>query len=242
MDITAVLADQIRATTTAAKSRWYCENPDCDGEPHDGWTWCTHTGDQEHEPACRHARPDQRPPDGDWLVWAFIAGRGAGKTRSAAEWVTDLVKRRGYRRGALVGRTPADVRDVMVEGESGLIAVGEAHGFRPTFQPTKRRLVWPNGAVAYSYSAEVGDQLRGPQHDWAWVDEPAAWTEAAKGDQLGTAWNNLMLGLRLGRHPRVAFTTTPKRVALVRHVLDRATTVAAIKDSRDQLRAMWAIA
>lgn len=207
-------------------SRWYCNRPDCDGKPHEGWHWCDHPVEGPHLPSeCGHARHDQRPPDGDWLVWAAIAGRGAGKTRTMAEWVTDLVMRHGYRRGALVGRTPADVRDVMIEGESGLVAVGERHGFRPVFQPTKRRVVWPNGAVAYSYSAEVGDQLRGPQHDFGWCDEPAAWTDAAKGDHMGTAWNNLMLGLRLGSHPRCGFSTTPKRVPLVKQVLARPTTV-----------------
>lgn len=203
---------------------WYCADPACDGHPHPGAHWCAHPLDGEHLPECRHARPDQRPPQGDWLVWAYIAGRGTGKTRAMAEWVTDLVRNSGYERGALVGRTPADVRDVMIEGESGLIAVGASHGFRPVWQPTKRRIVWPNGAIAFSYSAEVGDQLRGPQHDFAWVDEPAAWTDARLGDRLGTAWNNLMLGLRLGKSPRVGFSTTPKPVALVRQVLDRPTT------------------
>lgn len=207
---------------------WYCDRPDCDGQPHPGAHWCQHPVDSHPAGAeyrdCRHARTDQRPPVGPWLVWAYIAGRGTGKTRAMAEWVTDQVLHHHKKRGALVGRTPADVRDVMIEGESGLVAVGEAHGFRPVWQPTKRRLVWPNGAQAFSYSAEVGAQLRGPQHDFAWADEPSAWTDAPKGDRLDTAWNNMLLGLRTGADPRCGFSTTPKPVALVKQVLDRPTT------------------
>lgn len=220
-DLLLRLAD--RLSPPAGRPVWYCEQAGCDGNPHPGAQWCDHP-DGQHQPACRHARADQHPPPGDWLVWAFIAGRGAGKTRAMAEWVTHQVLTGKARRGALVGRTPADVRDVMIEGESGLVAVGQRWGVRPAWQPTKRRLVWPNGAVAYSYSAEVAAQLRGPQHDLAWVDEPAAWTDAHKGDKLDTAWNNLMLGLRLGTNPRCGFSTTPKRVALVREVLARPTT------------------
>ncbi len=112
------------------------------------------------------ARPEQLPPDSQWLVWAFIAGRGAGKTRSAAEWTHERAMANPKCRIALVGRTPADVRDVMIEGESGLLAV--ARGDRPVYQPTKRRMTWPNGSMAYTYSAEVPSQLRGPQHHFAW--------------------------------------------------------------------------
>ncbi len=174
-----------------------------------------------------HARPAQLPPDGDWLVWAFIGGRGTGKTRTMSEWFTDQMKNHGRRRGALVGRTPGDVRLVMIEGDSGLLAVGEAQGFRPIYKPTVRELVWPNGAMATTYSAEVQGQLRGPEHDIAWCDEPATWTDARLGDVLDTAWNNLMLGLRIrGREPpQCGFSTTPKRVRLVREVLSRRSTV-----------------
>lgn len=179
------------------------------------------------------ARPEQLPPDGDWLTWAFIAGRGAGKTRSAAEWTHDQAMENPKCRIALVGRTPADVRDVMIEGESGLLAV--ARNDRPVYQPTKRRMTWPNGSMAYTYSAEVPSQLRGPQHHFAWCDEPAAWTDARKGDVLDTAWNNLMLGLRLGSDPRCVFTTTPKPNALVRTVLSRRSTVVTRGSTYDNL-------
>ncbi|MGH3263269.1 MAG: DNA-packaging protein, partial [Mycobacteriales bacterium] len=169
------------------------------------------------------ARPgEQLPPDDpDWLIWLYLAGRGTGKTRSAAERVCEWAEDMPGSRGAMIGRTPADVRDVMIEGESGILACSPDHA-RPMYEPTKRRLTWPNGTIATAYSAEVGDALRGPQHHWAWCDEVAAWTDAPKGDVLYTAWNNLMLGLRLmfdGRSPQCVVTTTPKPNKLVRAIL-----------------------
>ena len=179
------------------------------------------------------ARPEQLAPEGEWLVWAFIAGRGAGKTRSAAEWVHEKAKLNPGVRIALVGRTPADVRDVMIEGESGILACAGKQ--RPVYESTKRKLTWPNGSTAHAYSAEVPDQLRGPQHGFAWCDEPAAWTDARKGDVLDTAWNNLMLGLRLGANPQCVATTTPKPNALIRTILDRKSTVVSRGSTYDNL-------
>lgn len=180
------------------------------------------------------ARPEQLPPAGAWAVWAFIAGRGAGKTRAAAEWVHEQALKNPGCRIALVGRTPADVRDVMIEGESGILAVA-SDDEKPVYQSTKRRLTWPNGSEAHAYSAEVPSQLRGPQHHYAWCDEPASWTDARKGDVLDTAWNNLMLGLRLGKSPRCVATTTPKPVALIRTLLGRASTVVTKGSTYDNL-------
>jgi len=157
------------------------------------------------------ARPQQLPPPGDWRVWLLLAGRGFGKTRSGAEWVRMRVELGLARRVALVAPTAADARDVMVEGESGLVACAPKH-FRPRFEPSKRRLTWPNGAVATCFSAEEPERLRGPQHDAAWCDELAAWRYEA-------AWDMLMLGLRLGADPRCVVTTTPKPVRLVRSLL-----------------------
>lgn len=186
-------------------------------------------------PAWREiARPEQLAPEGDWLTWAFIAGRGAGKTRSAAEWVNEKARENPGCRIALVGRTPADVRDVMIEGESGILAVAP-DGAKPVYQSTKRRLTWPNGSTAVAYSAEVPSQLRGPQHHYAWCDEPSSWTDAPKGDAVDTAWNNLVLGLRLGSSPRLVFTTTPKPNALIRTVLSRASTVTTRGSTYDNL-------
>lgn len=179
------------------------------------------------------ARPEQLPPDGQWLTWMYCAGRGAGKTRSAAEWVHEKAMTNPGVRIALVGRTPADVRDVMIEGESGILAV--AGPDRPIYQSTKRRLTWPNGSMAQTYSAEVPSQLRGPQHHYAWADEAAAWTDAPKGDAVDTAWNNLMLGLRLGDAPRCVVTTTPKPNALTRTILSRPSTAVTRGTTYDNL-------
>lgn len=180
----------------------------------------------------RIARPEQLPPDLEFLVWLYMAGRGAGKTRSAAEWFNEKARTPGLRL-ALIGRTPADVRDVMIEGESGILAC--SRGARPVYEPTKRRLTYPNGTIATAYSAEVPSALRGPQHHFAWADEPAAWTDAPKGDCLDTAWNNLMLGLRLGEHPQCVATTTPKPNALIRTILARPSTAVTRGSTYDNL-------
>jgi len=163
------------------------------------------------------ARPKQLPPEGQWRVWLILAGRGFGKTRTGAEWVREQVERHGRRRIAIVGRTAADVRDVMVEGESGILSISPPW-FRPVYEPSKRRLTWPNGAIATLYSADEPDLLRGPQHDAAWADELAAWRRPE-------AWDNLMFGLRLGPDPRVVVTTTPRPVKLIRDLLKDPTTV-----------------
>lgn len=198
--------------------------------------WAEHAAQQfdTYRPSWRAiARPEQLAPDGDWLAWAFIAGRGAGKTRSASEWVQEKAQEHPGCRIALVGRTPADVRDVMIEGESGILAVAGA--LAPEYQSSKRRLTWANGSTAYAYSAEVPAALRGPQHHFAWADEAASWTDAKLGDKVDTAWNNLMLGLRLGEHPRVVVTTTPKPNALMRTLLARRTTVKTSGSTYDNL-------
>ena len=148
------------------------------------------------------ARVKQHPPPGDWRVWLILAGRGFGKTRTGAEWVRSLAETGRAKRIALVAETAADARDVMIEGESGLLACCPPWA-RPKYEPSKRRLTWPNGAVATSFSADDPDQLRGPQFDTAWADEIAKWRHEA-------AWDNLMLGLRLGDDPRCVATTTPK--------------------------------
>jgi predicted phage terminase large subunit-like protein len=163
------------------------------------------------------ARPDQLPPPGEWRVWLLRSGRGAGKTRTGAEWVRKHIEAGTYRRVALVGRTWADVRDVMVEGESGILAVSKPWVY-PAYEPSRRRLVWPNGAIAKLYSAEEPDLLRGPQHDAAWCDELASW-------RAPETWDNLMMGLRLGTDPRCVVTTTPRPTKLIRTLIAKKTTV-----------------
>ena len=154
------------------------------------------------------ARPSQLPPPGDWRVWLLLAGRGFGKTRTGAELVRARVASRAARRVALVAPTAADARDVMVEGESGLLAIA-ASPDRPRYEPSKRRLTWPNGAVATVFSADEPERLRGPQHDFAWCDELAAW-------RYPEAWDMLMFGLRLGADPRAVVTTTPRPAKLIK--------------------------
>ncbi len=155
------------------------------------------------------ARPDQLAPPGDWNTWLALAGRGWGKTRSGAEWVRGI--KASISRIALVAPTAADVRDVIVEGESGILATSPPWD-RPVYEPSKRRLTWANGAQAALYSADEPDRLRGPQHGAAWCDELAAW-------RYPEAWDMLQFGLRLGTHPRAIVTTTPKPVALIRNLL-----------------------
>ena len=156
-----------------------------------------------------HARPSQLPPDGDWDTWLILAGRGFGKTRTGAEWVRTQVESGAAKRIALVGRTDDDARATMIHGESGIIEVSPPWN-KPTYEPSKRKLTWPNGAHALTYSSHEPDQLRGPQFDAAWCDELASWQYP---DQ---AWDNLSFALRLGRQPRAVVTTTPRHIELVR--------------------------
>lgn len=156
------------------------------------------------------ARPEQLLPGGDlWRVWLILAGRGWGKTRTGAETVRLLVEQMGYGRIALIGQTAADVRDVIIEGESGILATSPPW-FRPEYEPSKRRLTWPNGAIATTYSGDEPDQLRGPQHDAALADELAKWKYAQD------AWDNLQMGLRLGRRPIAVVTTTPRPLPIIK--------------------------
>lgn len=164
----------------------------------------------QHKWAGWLARPAQLAPPGAWVVWLILAGRGYGKTRTGAEWVRSNVHR--YGRWSLIGRTAADVRDLMVEGESGLLAVGPASE-RPLYEPSKRRLTWPNGAVATLYTGEEPEALRGQNTQAFWADELAAWKYARE------TWDMLMLGLRSGEDPRGVVTTTPKPIPLLRQLL-----------------------
>ena len=157
------------------------------------------------------ARPEQLPPPGDWTTWLFLGGRGAGKTRSGAEFTQAEVEAGRARRPALIGPTASDIRDVMVEGPTGILAVASSR-WMPKYEPSKRRLTWPNGVRAKLFSAEEPERLRGPQHDFYWGDEPAAW-------RFPEAFDQLMLGLRLGTRPRGVLTTTPKPVRLIRDLV-----------------------
>lgn len=164
------------------------------------------------------ARPEQLPPaDDDWIVWLLLAGRGFGKTRTGAETVRALIEANKVRHVALIGPTAADVRSVMVEGESGLLSTFPPGDDSPVYEPSNHRILWSNGAVAMCYSADEPQRLRGPQHDFAWCDELAAW-------RYPEAWDMLMFGLRLGDRPRVVVTTTPKPIRLIRDLAAAPTT------------------
>jgi len=144
-------------------------------------------------------------------VWLILAGRGFGKTRIGAEWVRYLAENKLATRIAIVARTASDHVKTTIEGESGILAVSPPW-FRPRYIPSKCQLVWPNGVIAHTYTADEPDNLRGPQHDAAWADEVAAW-------RYEDAWDQLMFGLRLGRNPRAVVTTTPRPNKLVKGLL-----------------------
>lgn len=157
------------------------------------------------------ARPTQLEPVGDWLYWLLKAGRGYGKTRIGAEWTRK--KARSCRRLHLIAPTAADYRDVMINGESGLMEISPRHE-RPVFYPSKRLLVWPNGCQALLFSGEDPESLRGPQCEALWADEIAAWQYPQE------TWDMALLGLRLGDDPQACITSTPKPIGVYRDLVN----------------------
>lgn len=154
----------------------------------------------------------QLPPDGDWRFWLIMGGRGSGKTRAGAEWLRAQAESGRRGRFALVGPTYADVRNVMIEGESGLLAIAPKDQ-RPVFESSRGRLVWPNGAQAFAFSAESLEGLRGPQFHAAWCDEFCVWKNGE------TVLSTLDMALRLGNAPRAVITTTPRTNRAMRALL-----------------------
>lgn len=172
------------------------------------------------------AREQQLAPEGDWNTWFINAGRGFGKTRAGVEWVRGLVKA-GYKRIAAIAATNSDIERVMIHGESGFLArcwkgdktdKGVELG-APVWSPTKRTLTWANGAQVQFFSAEEPERLRGPQFEAAWCDELAAWNRDRD------TWDMLQFCLRLGKHPQICVTTTPKPTKLVRDIIKSPTTI-----------------
>ena len=158
------------------------------------------------------ARPKQLPPVNiGWHIWLIMTGRGWGKTRTASEWIRSRVEAGFKGRMHLIGPTAADVRDVMVEGESGILAVSPPSNM-PKYEPTKRRLTWPNGAVATTFSAEQPDRLRGPQCELIWGDELAAWQYPEE------TWDMAMFGFRKGT-PKAIITTTPRPIPVIKDLM-----------------------
>ena len=164
------------------------------------WWWQAHGG--------------QEAPLGDWSVWLLMAGRGFGKTRAGAEWISERARTAADARIALVGSSREDVVKVMIEGPSGLLGVAR-RSERPVWKPSLNMLRFGNGAEAFVYSSEAAEGLRGPEHHFAWADEIAKWP--ARG--ADRCWDNLMMGLRLGQRPQVVVTTTPRPVPLLKRVM-----------------------
>ena len=154
------------------------------------------------------ARPDQLPPEGEWLTWLVLAGRGWGKTRTGVELVNKWAREDDRARIAIVCPTASDTRDVAVEGVSGICTLyPDVH-----YEATKRRVTWPNGAVATLYSSDVPDRLRGPEHSKAWCDELASWRRPE-------AYDMLRMGLRVGKLPQLVITTTPRPTPIIRELV-----------------------
>jgi phage terminase large subunit-like protein len=165
------------------------------------------------------AHPGQIPPeDRVWFCYLMRSGRGGGKTRAGAEWILKRV-RQGYRHIALIGQTAADIRDTMVElGPSSIMKIARPEE-RPIYEPSKRRLTFPNGAVATTFTGEEPDQLRGPAHDTVWIDE------LAKFKYPEETWDNMEMGLRLGNNPQVFCTTTPRPIPIIKRLVKDPTTI-----------------
>lgn len=215
----AEAAEALEAIRNGERRAWYCtRGRTCNGKPHAGYNY-------------PHARGDQWPPPGtDWRRWFLSGGRGSGKTRTGAEYTRKMSEKVG--RIALVAPTGADVRDTMIEGVSGLMMVAAMAGMKLEYEPSKRRLTFPNGCVATTFSAEQPARLRGPQHGFAWLDEPAHMP------LIEEVWSNLSFGLRLGERPHVVLTSTPLPTKWVKktqaHRLTRTVRVSTF-DNADNL-------
>lgn len=160
-----------------------------------------------------HARDHQRAESDDWLIWLLLGGRGSGKTRTGAEWIREQVRHHDKGRIALVAPNFNDAREVMLEGESGLLHIGYPSE-RPKYLPSRRRLEWPNGATGQIFTSEDPDGLRGPQFDAAWADEFCAWNRPEE------VLSNLRLALRVGENPQLVITTTPKPIAALKTLMN----------------------
>lgn len=173
------------------------------------------------------ARPEQLPPPGNWRTWLILAGRGWGKTATSCQFIINEIREGRAKNVALCGRSSADCRDIIVEGPSGILA-SSPDDFRPIYEPSKRRLTWPNGAIATCLSAEKPDQFRGFNSDLAYADELAAW-------QRWDAWDQLQFGLRIGDNPRVVVATTPRPLARLKRLAELPNTVVTRGRTTDNM-------
>ena len=180
------------------------------------------------------ARPKQIAPENDWGIWLLMTGRGFGKTRAGAQWVIEQAQT-ANQRIAIVGRIPADCRDVMVNGVSGIMACS-APDFRPIYSPSQRLLKWPNGSEARLFSSEKPEDLRGPNFHCAWIDE------LAKYDHAQETWDTLVMAVRLPDNPRIVVTTTPRPIPIIKRMVDDpacTVTHGTIYDNRSNLSAKF---
>jgi phage terminase large subunit-like protein len=174
-----------------------------------------------------YARANQLPPAGEWVYWVILAGRGFGKTRTGAETVRLWAK--DYRMINLIGATADDARDIMIEGESGILAICPA-AERPVYKKSDRKLVWPTGATSLIFTADEPDRLRGKQSDKLWADELCAWRYVSE------SWDQAMLGLRLGANPQAIITTTPRPIKQLKEILKDKGTVVTRGSTYDNRR------
>jgi len=228
------LRDRLATEIERRRTTWRCDKPFCDGRPHDSYVVPHARYSQLAPPDVPRTVRDPRQASPvtvtlPWLEWLIMAGRGWGKTRTGAEFIRERVSQLGRSgRIALIGRTAADVRDVMIHGESGILSVFPSWE-RPTHHPSKRAVHFKNGAVAYCYSSDEPDQLRGPQHHAAWIDEMATF------NHLEDVITNYRLGLRLGTDPRCVITTTPRPRLEIRELRYHPTTVVTGGRTMDNL-------
>lgn len=160
------------------------------------------------------ARPKQQAPAWAWFVWLLMCGRGFGKTRVGAEWTREQTKTSQYVN--LIGATADDARDIMIDGESGILAICPPRE-RPVYRKSDRQLAWPNGAKSLIFTADEPDRLRGKQHEKVWADEIASW-------RYPESWDQMIFGLRLGPLPQVCATTTPRPIKFIRELMHDRTT------------------
>src|ERR1017187_5487307 len=204
--------------SAAPTSRWICDRPHCDGEPHKGFHWCTHpVKSKEHDWTCRHARSGQRPPatftSGVARTWLLLAGRGYGKTRSGAEWLADQAKKNPKSYWAVVAPTKEDLEDICFEGESGLLQALGIDRDDDRYNKSKTLVRLDNGAIINSYSAETPNKVRGPNLWGTWLEEIAQWPKREM-------WDNLFPAIRRGLAQTV-ITSTPAPVPLVLEFTNR---------------------
>lgn len=209
----AALGEAIDAAVTRLTDDWYCDRTPCDGEPHGRWRFCAHP-DGEHRPSCRHARDKQRPPPGDWYIWLVMAGRGWGKTLTASQWLRRQALAHEGSEWAIVAPTNRTLWRNCIDGPSGILRTLADRDIAG-LNRAAAVLTLTNGARIYFESAEVPDRLRGSNLWGAWCDELGSWSRSE-------AWyEGLVPSVRIGEHPQIVITTTPKPTLLMRDLANR---------------------